>query len=129
MMPCFVIQPFNERDLVFGVRDDRPEPVGVGHLAVEDDAAELALSVLPASRRRGIGSALFRRAVAEARARRISSIRMRCLSANTPVMRIAQRFGMDLMTSEGDAAAHLTLRSLPGAPVAPGSMPLEVILP
>ena len=123
-----------ERDLVFGVRDDRLAPVGVGHLAIEDDLAELALSVLPANRRRGIGSELFKRAVSEARARSIPSVCMHCLSANTPVMRIAQRFGMDLITSEGDAAAYMKLQSLPAVPIgvgteskAPGSSQLNAL--
>jgi GNAT superfamily N-acetyltransferase len=106
-----------ERDLVFGVRDDRLAPVGVGHLAIEGDLAELALSVLPGNRRRGIGSEMFKRAVSEARGRRIPSLCMHCLSGNTPVMRIAQRFGMDLITSDGDAAAYLRLQSLPAAPI------------
>jgi len=124
-----------ERDLVFGVRDERLAPVGVGHLAIEGDLAELALSVLPANRRRGIGSELFKRAVSEARARRIPSVCMNCLSGNTPVMRIAQRYGMDLITSEGDAAAHLKLQSLPPAHTAvrteatpPTSMQLDLVL-
>lgn len=124
-----------ERDLVFGVRDDRLAPVGVGHLAIEGDLAELALSVLPANRRRGIGSELFKRAVSEARARCIPSVCMHCLSGNTPVMRIAQRFDMDLITSEGDAAGYLKLQSLPPAPFAveieatpPRSMQLDLVL-
>jgi GNAT superfamily N-acetyltransferase len=124
-----------ERDLVFGVRDDRLAPVGVAHLAIEGDLAELALSVLPANRRRGIGSELFSRAVSEARARRIPSVCMHCLSGNTPVMRIAQRFGMDLIASQVDAAAHLKLQSLPPAPIAvgteatpPGSMQFDLAL-
>lgn len=107
-----------ERDLVFGVHDDRLAPVGVGHLAIEDDLAELALSVLPANRRRGIGSELFKRAVSEARARSIPSVCMHCLSGNAPVMRIAQRFGMDLITSEGDAAAYLKVQSPTSVPIA-----------
>jgi GNAT superfamily N-acetyltransferase len=123
-----------ERDLVFGVRDDRLAPVGVGHLAIEGDLAELALSVLPANRRRGIGSELFRRAVSEARARRIPGVCMHCLAGNTPVMRIAQRFGMDLITSAGDGAAYLKLQSLPPTPFAveveampPRSMQLDLV--
>jgi GNAT superfamily N-acetyltransferase len=123
-----------ERDLVFGVRDDRFAPVGVGHMAIEGDLAELALSVLPANRRRGIGSELFRRAVSEARARCIPGVCMHCLSGNTPVMRIAHRFGMDLISSDGDAAAYLKLPSLP-PPVAvkteatpPRSMSLDLVL-
>jgi GNAT superfamily N-acetyltransferase len=115
-----------KRDLVFGVRDDRRQPVGVGHLAIEGNLAELALSVLPANRRRGIGSELFKRAVSEAHARRIPSICMHCLSGNTPVMRIAQRFGMDVITCEGDAAAHLKLQSPPPIAGETGTTPAEL---
>jgi hypothetical protein len=43
---------------------------------------------------------------------------MHCLSANTPIMRIAHRFGMGLITSDGDAAAYLKLQSLPPAAIA-----------
>jgi GNAT superfamily N-acetyltransferase len=125
-----------ERDLVFGVRDNRCAPVGVGHLAIEGDLAELALSVLPANRRCGIGSALFKRAVSEARARCLPSVCMHCVSGNTPVMRIAQRFGMDLITCEGDAAAYLKLQSPRPAPIAveteempPKSIQLDLVLP
>jgi hypothetical protein len=42
-----------QRDLVLGVRDGRLAPVGVGHLAIEGNQAELALSVLPANRHNG----------------------------------------------------------------------------
>ena len=107
-----------DRDLVFGVRDERLALVGVGHLAIEDDLGELGLSVLPANRRRGIGSELFKRAVSEARARRIPSVCMRCLAANTPIMRIANKFGMGLIVSQGDAEAHLKVQALRDAPIA-----------
>jgi hypothetical protein len=60
---------------------------------------------------------------------------MHCLSANTPVMRIAHRFGMDVITSDGDAAAYLKLQSPPPAPIAvdteampPRSMQLALVL-
>src|ERR1700719_2433392 len=52
-----------ERDLILGVCDQGFTLVGVGHLAMEDDLTEFALSVLPARRRRGIGTELFRHAV------------------------------------------------------------------
>jgi GNAT superfamily N-acetyltransferase len=90
------------RDAVFGVHDEQSALVGVAHVAFEDDLAELGLSVLPAHRSRGVGGALFNRAVAHVRDRCIPRLFMHCLSGNAPIMRIEQRFGMDIV--EGAAA-------------------------
>jgi len=107
-----------DHDAVFGILDDRFVLVGVAHLAFEDDHAELALSVLPTHRGRGVGSALFKRAVAHARSRCIPRLFMRCLSGNAPIMRIAQRFGMDIVAGGGNADAHLELQPASLAPIA-----------
>ena len=98
-----------DHDAVFGVHDDRLALVGVGHVAFEDDVAELALSVVPRYRCRGVGSALFKRALAHARNRCIPRLFMHCLSGNAPIMRIAQKFDMDIVAGAGDADAHLRL--------------------
>jgi GNAT superfamily N-acetyltransferase len=116
-----------DRDLVLGVRDDRLVLVGVGHLAIEDDRAELALSVLPVNRRRGIGGELFKRAVSEAVDRRVPRLFMHCLSGNTPIMRIAHRFGMDLIVSDGDAAAHLKVQLPPPTPIPDATKETKVV--
>ncbi|MGH8852167.1 MAG: GNAT family N-acetyltransferase [Casimicrobiaceae bacterium] len=118
-----------DRDAVFGIHDDRLDLIGVAHMAVEDDLAELALSVLPAHRRRGVGSALFRRAAAHARARRVPRLYMHCRSDNSSIMRIAQKFDMDIAASGGDAQAHLQLQRprawRPGAHGQPGNSPVK----
>ena len=98
-----------DRDAVFGVHDDRLALIGVAHLAFGDDLAELGLSVMPANRGHGVGSALFERAVAHARNRFMPRLFMHCLSENAPIMRMARRFGMDIVTDIGDADAHLRL--------------------
>ena len=97
------------RDAVFGLHDDRLVLVGLAHLACKDDLAEVGLSVLPAHRGRGVGSALFRRAVAHARFRCIPRVIMQFLSSNVPIMRIARRFGMPVVTAAGESSAHLEL--------------------
>ena len=97
------------RDTVFGVHDDHLALVGVAHVAFEDRLAELGLSVLPAHRGRGIGRALFKRAMEHARNRSIPKLLMHYLSANAPIMHIAQKFGMDIVTRAGSARAHLEL--------------------
>ena len=98
------------RDGVFGVQDDQLALVGVAHVAIEDDRAELGLSVLPVHRRCGVGSALFDAAVAHASRCRIPTLFMHCRTGNAAIMRIAQRFGMDIITGGGEAAAHIQLQ-------------------
>lgn len=97
------------RDAVFGVHDDRRALVGLAHVAVEGDLAEVGLSVLPPHRRRGAAIALFERAMMHARGRRISRLVMQFLWSNTPIMRIAQRFRMRIVANAGDANARLDL--------------------
>jgi GNAT superfamily N-acetyltransferase len=98
------------RGAVFGVQDDRLALVGVAHVAIEDDVAELALSVLPMHRGRGVASALFKRAMAHARMRCIARLFMLFRLENAPIMRIAQRFGMRVVARGGEARAHLKLQ-------------------
>ncbi len=98
-----------DRDAIFAVHDDGLALVGVAHVAFGDEVAELGLSVLPAHRGCGVGSALFERAVAHARNRFIPRLYMHCLNENAPIMHIAQRFDMDIVTDSGDADAHLDL--------------------
>lgn len=100
-----------DRDELFGVHDDRLVLVGVAHLGFGEDVAELGLSVVPTHRGRGTGSALFARAAERARNRRAARLFMYCLRENRAIMRIAQRFGMGIVTDAGDAGAHLELAS------------------
>ena len=100
-----------DHDAVFGVHDHRLVLVGVAHLAVVDDHAELGLSVLPAHRDRGVASALIERAVAHARNRRVPRLVMQCLSSNAPIMHIAQKFGLEIVIRAGVADAYLELQS------------------
>jgi GNAT superfamily N-acetyltransferase len=100
-----------DRDELFGVHDDRLVLVGVAHLGLGEDVAELGLSVVPTHRGRGTGSALFARAAERARNRRAAKLFMYCLRENAAIMRIAQRFGMDIVTDAGDVGAHLELAS------------------
>ena len=110
------------RDAVFVVHDDRLALVGVAHVAFGDDLAELGLSVLPAHRGRGVGGALFERASAHARNRFVRRLFMHCLKDNAPIMRLARRFGMGIVTDVGDADAHLEL-----PPASPASITGEYV--
>ena len=97
------------RDAVFGVYDMSLLLVGVAHLALLDDHAELGLSVLPGHRGRGIGSALFERGAAHARNRSVPRLYMHCLNENAAVVHIARKFDMHIVVAAGEADAHLEL--------------------
>jgi GNAT superfamily N-acetyltransferase len=97
------------RDAVFGVHDERLALVGAAHVAFEADRAELGLSVLPAHRGRGVGDALFSRALAHARNRRIPALVLHFLLGNAAMMHIARKFGMDIVARDGEARARLML--------------------
>jgi GNAT superfamily N-acetyltransferase len=99
------------RDAVFGVHDGRLALVGAAHVAFADGVAEVGLSVLPAHRRQGVGSALVKRAVAYARQRLVPRLFMRFLRDNAPIMRIARKFGMNIAARAGDADAYLELQT------------------
>ena len=111
-----------ERDAVFAVHDDSLVLVGVAHLALGDDHAELGLSVLPAHRGRGVGSALFERGAEHARNRFMPTLFMHCLRENAAIVHIAQRAGMHIVTESGDADAHLEL-----LPASAGSIAGELV--
>ncbi len=112
-----------DRDAVFGVHDDRLVLVGVAHVAFEDGQAELGLSVLPAHRGLGLGVALFKRALTHARNRCMPRLFMHYVSGNAPIMRIARRFGMDIVAAGAGATdAHLDL-----PPASPASVAGELV--
>jgi len=97
------------RDAAFAVHDDTLLIIGLAHVALAEDHAELGLSVLPGHRGRGVGSALFERGARHAQNRRVRMLFMHCLRENAAVVHIAQRFGMKIVTESGDADAHLEL--------------------
>jgi GNAT superfamily N-acetyltransferase len=111
-----------DQGAVFGALEGGVTLVGVAHLAFMESRAELGLSVLPAHRRRGIAAAMFGRAVAHSRNRGIARLCIDFLSGNAAVMRLARRYGMNIVTGSGSAHAHLDLQGevvLPRAPDAP----------
>ena len=98
-----------DRDAVFGFLADDMSLGGAVHVAVVDGVAELGVSVLAAYRHRGVGSALFQRALDFARDHCARTLYMRCLTENAAMMRIARRAGMKIVTGGGAADAYLQL--------------------
>lgn len=103
-----------EHDAVFGVFDDELGLAGVAHVAVSGGVAELGVSVLSASRGKGVGTALFDRAGTFARNRLIGVLFMHCLTENQAMMHIAKKSKMRIVSEYGETDAHLALT--PGDP-------------
>ncbi|MGF6780762.1 GNAT family N-acetyltransferase [Paraburkholderia sp. GAS334] len=103
-----------DRDAVFGVCASPLSLDGVGHLVrLHDDAdphaAEFGVSVSEGVRGHGIGTALLQRAVAHACGMRVKTLRLRFLSHNAAMMRIARNAGMTIQCAFGEADAWLAV--------------------
>lgn len=70
---------------------------------------EICLSVEAEFRRRGVGTALLRRAMTVARNRFVSDVSLLCLPENTAMRRVAAHLGLKWKVASGQAesAAHL----------------------
>jgi predicted NAD/FAD-dependent oxidoreductase len=91
------------------VHDDALALVGVAHVGIAEDLAELGISVLAGHRGRGIGGTLLARASEHARNRFIDRLYMHCLAENTAMMRLARKLEMQICVDAGEADAFLKL--------------------
>jgi GNAT superfamily N-acetyltransferase len=96
-------------DTVFGVHDDELALAGVAHVGFTEDLAELGVSVLPAHRGHGIGSALLARAADHVRNRFVTRLFMHCLAENSAMLHIARKLGMTICVDAGEAEAFVKL--------------------
>lgn len=95
------------------------EIVGAVHVAhCRNDAAEFAFSVEAGHCGRGIGRALFARAVVFARNRGVRSAHIHCLAVNREMRRIARSRGMKIVTADGEGEGTLALPAATPATVA-----------
>lgn len=100
-----------ERSHVYGVRAGPDgEWLGIGHL-IEGDGhmAELGLSVLAHARGHGLGSAIFRYAVAQAARTGVRRLYMHFLTSNNGILAIARAARMSIDASGGEADAFLVV--------------------
>jgi len=96
------------RDSLFGVYDSQLELVGLTHVGI-GDAAEFGVSVLPKHRGRGLGTALFARAEEHARNRVVRTFFVHTLTENRPMLAIARKRKMQILTEAGEADCYLKL--------------------
>jgi len=100
-----------ERDRVFGIYSLALELIGVAHLALDTtrQAAELGLSVDPASRGKGYGFALLQRSVLHAANLGFRALFMYCLAENRTMMHLARKAGLTVLVESGEAGGRLAL--------------------
>ena len=98
-----------ERDAVFGVYGNNLELIGVAHLAPTGETAELGISVLRGHRGRGVGAAIFSRAIAHARNLNLDSFFVHFLAENLVMRRLARKLGLISVTRGADSDASIAL--------------------
>lgn len=98
-----------ERDAVFGVYGNNLELIGVAHLAPTGKAAELGISVLRGQRDRGVGTAIFERAIAHARNLNLDSFFVHFLAENIVMRHLARKLGLISGTRGADSDASIAV--------------------
>ena len=98
-----------ERDGAFAVQDDDLSLLAVAHVAHSGESAEMGLSVLPGERGKGLGQALFQRAMTHLRNRGTREAHVHCLTENGAMMHLARKSGMRIAYSGGESEARLVL--------------------
>lgn len=98
------------RDGLFAVHDDDgTRLLAVIHVATSEKSAELGLSVAAGHRGKGLGSALFQRAVTHLRNRGTPEVFVHCLTENGAMMHLARKNKMRILPAGYETDARLAL--------------------
>lgn len=93
----------SDKHIVFGIENDNLELVGVAHISLQDDPAELAFSVFKECQRQGMGDALMERAIEYCQNHGIKHGCMVCLGHNDPIKKLARKHNIMVKTELGDS--------------------------
>lgn len=112
----YVAQLDFERDEIFGIYNRRLQLIAVAHLAMSICAehascAEFGVSVLSASRGRGLGARLFERAALSASNAGVKLMFIQALSENATMLSIARKAGARVERDGSESEAYLKLPS------------------
>jgi GNAT superfamily N-acetyltransferase len=90
---------------IIGEQDEKIDnsPFAAAHLSRGLGYAELGLSVLDGHRGEGLGSALFERALQTCTHWGISELFTHCFANNRPMVHLAQKYGMRVITQGSEA--------------------------
>ena len=94
---------------VFAIENDNLEVVGVAHISLEDNPAELAFSVFKDYQRQGMGDALMARAIEYCQNRGIKHGCMVCLGSNDPIKKLARKHNVLVKTEDSDAMGAIEI--------------------
>ncbi len=103
-----------KRDEIYGIFNRRLQLIAMAHLAISSDpknpnCAEFGVSVSADARGKGLGSALFERAILHARSENIDMLFIHALSENAAMLKIARNAGATVQNFGGEVEAHLQL--------------------
>ena len=95
-----------------------------GELHAPDDnlTSDIAFSVEPKFRSRGIGTAILRRQILSARNRKIQHLRMNCHGQNRAMQALARKFKADLRIDHAETVGEIIAR-----PPTPSSVLIEAV--
>ncbi len=99
----------SDKHKVFAIEDDNLEVVGVAHISLESDPAELAFSVFKEHQGKGMGDALMARAIEYCQNRSIKHGCMVCLGTNDKIKRLARKHNVLVKTEEGDSHGEIEI--------------------
>jgi len=97
------------RDHLFAAHDAQGRIVGLAHVPMRRNVAELGLSILPAARRQGLGHALSRHALQAAARAGGRAFRFHFAVSNEAMRRIATSLGMRVGRDGSDFVAQRPL--------------------
>jgi GNAT superfamily N-acetyltransferase len=115
-----VIIAYIEHGLVRGAAELHPPEQS------SDSPPEIAFSVERSVRRRGVGSILFRKVIAEARAKGYRSLRITTGARNDAMRALARKFGAHLTFRHGESTGSIDLTKQNQAHVASPELPTAI---
>lgn len=101
---------FNSDDKCYGAFDIKLRLIGLVHLAkMNEDSAEIGISVAQDCRKNKIGQSLWQRAVGWARMAGCKYLYSFCLAENEAMIKLAKKENMTIITEYGDSEAKIKL--------------------
>jgi RimJ/RimL family protein N-acetyltransferase len=99
----------SDKHVIFGIENDDLEFIGIAHISLEDEIAELAFSVIKGYQRHGYGSSLMSRAIEYCQNHNIKQGSMVCLAHNEAIKKLARKHNILVKTVNGDTEAEIVI--------------------